>query len=82
LEAMACGKPIVASHVGGVPEVVASSDYGVLVDPPDSEAFAAAILSALHKRWNREKLVSHARTYSWDQVAAKMERLFQRIVFN
>ena len=43
-EAMACGKPIVATRVGGVPEATVSSDFGILVDPKNREALASAIL--------------------------------------
>jgi glycosyltransferase involved in cell wall biosynthesis len=47
LEAMASGVPVVASRVGGVPEMLTSSDLGVLVDPLTPEAFAGAIRAVL-----------------------------------
>ncbi len=43
LEAMATGVPVVASAVGGIPELVAGEESGLLVDPGDSAALAAAI---------------------------------------
>jgi glycosyltransferase involved in cell wall biosynthesis len=45
LEAMACGRPVVATSVGGPPEFV-TSEAGVLVDPTDLSALAAAMRAA------------------------------------
>jgi glycosyltransferase involved in cell wall biosynthesis len=43
LEAMACEKPVLASRVGGIPEVITSPDEGVLVPPADPQAISQAI---------------------------------------
>jgi glycosyltransferase involved in cell wall biosynthesis len=47
LDAMACGKPIVATTAGGMPEVVRNGETGLLVPPRDHEAMAAAIAKLL-----------------------------------
>jgi glycosyltransferase involved in cell wall biosynthesis len=47
LDAMACGKPVVATTAGGMPEVVADSETGLLVPPRDDRALAAAIVRLL-----------------------------------
>jgi glycosyltransferase involved in cell wall biosynthesis len=45
LEAMACGRPVVATRIGGPPEFV-PPDAGVLVDPVDEEALTRALREA------------------------------------
>ena len=48
LDAMACGKPIVATTAGGMPEVVEDGETGLLVPPRDHEAMADAIVRLLN----------------------------------
>ena len=47
LDAMACGKPIVATTAGGIPEVVLDGETGLLVPPRDHQAMADAIVRLL-----------------------------------
>jgi glycosyltransferase involved in cell wall biosynthesis len=47
LDAMACGRPIVATRAGGIPEAVTDGETGFLVPPRDHEAMAAAIVRLL-----------------------------------
>lgn len=48
-EAMACGTPVVASRVGGIPEVVADGETGTLVEPGDVAGMAAAVSALLDR---------------------------------
>jgi len=61
LEAMAMSKPIVASNVGGVPEVIAQNITGVLVPPKDSKSLANAIVRMLADDSMRQRLGIAAR---------------------
>ena len=73
LESLACGTPVVATSVGGVPEVITSSAFGLLVDA-ESHAIAKALASSFNRQWDRDALAGHARTRTWDTVAAEVER--------
>ena len=72
LESLACGTPVVATRVWGTPEVINSADFGVLVDQ-DVESIAQGLELALTKQWNREALVRHAASRTWDVVAQDVE---------
>ena len=71
LEAMALGVPLVAAHRGALPEVV--GDAGVLVDPLDTEAITAALLSVLTDTNLRNRLITaglaRASLFSWRSSA-------------
>ena len=81
LEAMACGVPIVASKIGGVPDVVKDGENGLLVPPRDSEALADAIIYLLANGNIREKMGKNGRRkvkdYSWDKIADEVEKLYE-----
>lgn len=78
VEAMACGRPVVATPVGGVPEVVDDS-VGVLVAVRDAEALATGLATALDRDWDEAAL---ARRYSrdWRQVAQDTLRACEEAV--
>lgn len=80
-EAMACGKPVVATAVGGVPEVVKDSDYGILVPPMDAGAFGSALGDALRRKWRSSDISAYARVNSWENIALEIyERAFREFV--
>jgi starch synthase len=84
LEAMACGTAVVASRVGGIPEVVDDGVTGLLV-PPDDPAALAGALNALvrdpgradaYGRAGRERAVAE---FSWPTVAAATADLYAEL---
>jgi glycosyltransferase involved in cell wall biosynthesis len=80
-ESMACGTPVVATHVGGTPEVVVSPELGLLVKQ-DTQAIAAALEAALTKEWNRSAIASHAAERTWEVVATEVEEFLSSSIAN
>ena len=71
-ESMACGTPVVATRVWGTPEIVVSSEFGLLVRQ-DVQEIAAALELALTRNWNRPVIAQHAAKRTWQVVAAEVE---------
>jgi len=75
LESLACGTPVVATTVWGVPEVITSPKLGVLVEQ-NLESITQGLNSALGQQWDRRALIEHARSRTWDVVAKELEHYF------
>ena len=86
LEAMACGVPIVASQIGGVPDVVKDGENGLLVPPRDSKILADAIIYLLENKDIREKMGNNGRRkvegYSWERIAEETEKVYEMVMNN
>jgi teichuronic acid biosynthesis glycosyltransferase TuaC len=88
LEAMACGTPVVASRVGGVPEIVQTAAAGRVVPERTAAAFAAAIGDLLESRApdagqravQRGAVRQYAQGFSWDRTSQEQLALFNRLV--
>ena len=67
LESLSCGRPVVASGVGGVPELLDERN-GLMVPANDPKALSSALLTALDRPWSAEALRETVRNRSWDTV--------------
>lgn len=70
-EAQGCGTPVVAFDVGGVPEMLPSEEYGIVVPPGDEAELEAALERAARQSWNRERIAERAKQRSWQVVASE-----------
>lgn len=81
IEALASGRPVVASRVGGIPELITGvRDNGVLVRPCDPEALADALCGALRRTWDTAALRRSVEHLSWDAVGAMYHDLLEQVV--
>jgi glycosyltransferase involved in cell wall biosynthesis len=75
-EAMACGKPVVSTEVGAIPEVVENGKTGLLAEPKNPKQFAEALLKLASDENLRRKMGEEGRKkvekeYDWDIIAEK-----------
>jgi phosphatidylinositol alpha-mannosyltransferase len=84
LEAMAVGRPIVASNIDGYASVLTHNVEGLLVPPGDREVLARALLSLLTDESLRREIGAKGRVkalkYSWEQIAQNVLNYYMRIL--
>jgi glycosyltransferase involved in cell wall biosynthesis len=78
MESLACGTPVVATAVGGIPEILGDSRYGLLSER-NAEVLATQIICALEKSWDRDELFHFARTRTWESVATRLSQLYHAL---
>jgi glycosyltransferase involved in cell wall biosynthesis len=84
VEAMACGTPVVASRVGGIPEILGDQRGGLLVPPDDPAALAAALAGLLEDPRRRAAMGAAARDlavtrFGWQRIAADLLAYYREL---
>jgi len=82
LEAGICGRPIIATNVGGIPEVVDNNNTGILVPPDDYQSLSEAILKLaedrdLAVRMGQQGIEFVRMNYTWKKSIDSMIRLYE-----
>ena len=81
MEAMASGTPVVATRVGGVPELIENEKTGLLVEPKNKDEIAVAVTRLLSDDNLRKKIVIGARqkiekNYDWQIIKSKFKKIY------
>ena len=80
IEALASGRPVVATNVGGIPELMDDSD-GRLVPARDADALKAALDQVLSQTWDPSAISTH-HSRSWSDVSDEVELILTRVLSN
>jgi teichuronic acid biosynthesis glycosyltransferase TuaC len=80
LESMACGTPVVATRVGGIPEVITAREAGLLVAERTPESLAAAVRDLLKDYPDRQSTRRFVEKYSWKQTTEDHLALFEDLL--
>ncbi|WP_406656879.1 glycosyltransferase [Methanolobus sp. ZRKC2] len=80
VEAMACGKPVVATRNGGSEEILISDDYGLLVEPANPQDLAEKIVIALNKEWDSGNILNYSQQYQWENIAEQIQEIYSTVL--
>ncbi len=85
LEAMACERPVVATEVGGIKEVVVNKETGLLVPPENPRKLAEGISAILRNRREAEDMGRRGRKrveelFTWEKVAEKTYKVYETLL--
>jgi teichuronic acid biosynthesis glycosyltransferase TuaC len=81
LESMACGTPVIATKVGGIPEIVTAPEAGVLMAERNTEALAQAVKRLLTSYPDRDATRRYAERFSWGETTQRQLALFETVCF-
>ncbi|MCC7430932.1 glycosyltransferase [bacterium] len=82
MEAMSCGRPVVASKVGGIPEIVSSDEVGILVEPENIAELVKALQNAFTKNWDAQKISEAASRFDWEIFTKNINKFLNDLISN
>jgi glycosyltransferase involved in cell wall biosynthesis len=78
LESLSCGKPVVATNVGGIPEVITDGINGFLTPPKCAKSLAYALDKALKNKWCSDTIFKTALPFDWETNHTALKKLLTR----
>jgi glycosyltransferase involved in cell wall biosynthesis len=75
-ECIACGKPLIGTNVGGVSDIITSSEYGLICEPGNHIELAKILCLSLSKKWNSRKIANYSQQFSWNNTGLKLASIY------
>lgn len=80
-EALSCGKPVISTKVGAIPDLITHDEYGLLCDHSNVEALADLLQKAINTTWDAEKIHSYGANFTWEKMAKQTIKIFEEVLF-
>ena len=80
IEALACGKPVVATRIGGIPEIIIDKGFGILVEPACPLSLSEGLLDALERKRVHSKITLYAKKYSWASIVPNILKVYNDVL--
>lgn len=78
-EALACGRPVVSTPVGAVPDLIPGPDFGILT-PDQPASIVEAISQAFCREWDQDEIANWGRRSNWGAVADQTIEIFRKVI--
>lgn len=79
-EAFSCGKPVVSTNVGSVPDAVSDEDVGILVPPANPKQLSIALNQALDTDWDSDIIIRKSRKYTLQRISKSIISLYSQVL--
>lgn len=79
LEALACHVPVIATKVGGIPDILSSENLGILAEPSSLKSLKLSLIKGLEKKWTTPSFERFLEGKSWDKVTKNVCNAFFKL---
>lgn len=79
-ETLACGRPFLGSAVGGIPEVITSTDYGYTFNPNSLDDYVAKLQLMLESHWDEKKIIEYSIQFSQESLGKKILSVYRSLI--
>lgn len=80
IEALACGKPVVAARNSGSEELIVNENLGYLVEPKNPDELAEKTLTALNKEWDEEHILNYVLRFRSKETAKEIFKVYEKLM--
>jgi glycosyltransferase involved in cell wall biosynthesis len=77
-EALGCGKPFIGTRTGGIPDIINSDDYGLVVESGDADGLSRALEYSMTKRWDSKAIMDYSTNFTWENIAEGIGTILHR----
>ena len=80
IESLLCGTPVIASNVGGIPDVIKHGENGYLFEPMNVKKLTNLLIKSLNQNWDRNSIRKSAERFYSSEVIKKYHVLYKKLI--